>query len=283
MSPNHSPAYGTSRIVLLGCGRMGFALLKGWLGSGVPAETIQVVEPAPSESLVTLASTTGVQLLKSDEGRPARILVLAVKPQMIAEAAPLAGRLLEQDSLVLSIMAGVPITQLRGLFPAAASIVRAMPNLAAMVGQGASVLIAEDGSTAGHVLIAEELLKTVGTAEWLPGEELIDAATALSGSGPAYAFYLVECLAKAGANAGLPGGIAARLARATMQGAGALLTNSTEEPDHLRRQVTSPGGTTEAGLAVLMRDERLLSLVDETVAAAAQRSRELGNNPHNKS
>jgi pyrroline-5-carboxylate reductase len=264
------------RMTLLGCGRMGFALLKGWLASGIPAENFQVVEPNPSANLVHLANDSGLRTISLDEADEADVVILAVKPQSVAEASAQASTLLGADSLLLSVVAGVSLQNLRTQFPKAASVIRAMPNLAAIVGQGASALVAETGSPGTHRRIAENLLKAVGITEWVAREELVDVITALSGSGPAYAFYLAECLAAAGVKGGLPESVAGRLARATIQGAGAILASSGDDPATLREQVTSPGGTTHAGLAILMKNGGLESLIHETVAAAAQRSRELG-------
>jgi len=255
---------------------MGFALLKGWLASGIPAETFQVVEPNPSMNLVHLAHDSGLRIISLDEADEADVVILAVKPQSVAEASAQASTLLGADSLLLSVVAGVSLQKLRTQFPTAASVIRAMPNLAAIVGQGASALVAETGSPGTHRRIAENLLKAVGITEWVAREELVDVITALSGSGPAYAFYLAECLAAAGVKGGLPESVAGRLARATIQGAGAILASSGDDPATLREQVTSPGGTTHAGLAILMKNGGLESLIHETVAAAAQRSRELG-------
>ena len=265
------------RILLVGCGRMGLALLRGWIARGIPADAISVIDPNPSPEVVDVLSELGVMQIDAREAEKAAVLVLAVKPQVFPGAAASLAQAVGPDTIVLSIMAGITLAELGSSFPSAQSIVRAMPNLAAMAGEGASVLVADERSSDAAVGVAEALLAAVGMVARLPGEELVDAATAVSGSGPAYVFYLVECLAAAGVREGLPSEIASRLARATIQGAGAVLAGSLEEPDSLRKQVTSPGGTTQAGLSVLMRDRGLQSLVDETVMAAARRSRELGS------
>jgi pyrroline-5-carboxylate reductase len=265
------------RILLVGCGRMGLALLRGWIARGVPADAIGVIDPDPSPEVADTLSGLGVTRTDAREAGQAGVLVLAVKPQVFPGAAASLAQAAGPDTVVLSIMAGITIAELSSSFPSTRSVIRAMPNLAAMAGEGASVFVADERSSEAAVGVAEALLAAVGMAARLPGEELVDAATAVSGSGPAYVFYLVECLAAAGVRQGLPPEIAARLARATVQGAGAVLGSSPEEPDALRQQVTSPGGTTQAGLAVLMRDQGLQPLVDETVAAAARRARELGS------
>jgi pyrroline-5-carboxylate reductase len=271
-----SPGLAEARIILFGCGRMGQALLGGWLASGVTPGWIQVLEPNPSESLQALASQHGVRLVTANEAEVADVLVLAVKPQNIASVVSHANFLLGEQSLILSIMAGVSITRLRKLFPTVVGVIRSMPNLAAMVGQAATVLVKDQGSTEKHIAIAEMLLGTVGTIEWLTREDLVDVATALSGSGPAFVYYFLECLTEAATQAGLPQPIATRLARAMLQGAGAILASSAEPPEHLRQRVSSPGGTTEAGLRALMTNELLQHLTNATIAAAVQRSKELG-------
>ena len=189
----------------------------------------------------------GSAIVMADRASKVDVLVLAVKPQIIARVAKQAGDLLGHRTLVLSIMAGITTAQLRSLFPNAGSIVRAMPNLAASIGQGISVLVAEPTSAADHRGLSEQLLGAVGSIEWLSDEALMDAETALSGSGPAYVFYATECLARAGSYVGLPADTAARLARATVQGSGAPLGAFPGTPEQLRQQVTSPGGTTAAG------------------------------------
>ena len=265
-----------ARVALLGAGRMGFALVSGWLKRGVPGSSIQVVEPNPSPQLSELLLNAGSTIVAADRASKVDVLVLAVKPQIVAHVAEQARALLRHRALVLSIMAGTTIAELRSLFPDAGSIVRGMPNLAASIGQGISVVVAEARSAADHRGLSEQLLGAVGSIEWLSDEALMDAATALSGSGPAYIFYATECLARAGYHIGLPADTAARLARAIVQGSGALLGALPEAPEQLRQQVTSPGGTTAAGLEVLMADGRLQDILSATLTAAARRSRELG-------
>ncbi|CAO3455769.1 Pyrroline-5-carboxylate reductase (EC 1.5.1.2) [Azospirillum argentinense] len=268
-------ADGAGTILLLGAGRMGGSMLRGWLAQGVPASAISVADPSPGPDLVELAARTGVRVNLAD-GAPVDTLVVAVKPQMVESAAAGVQAALAPRTLVLSIMAGKTLADLRRLFPAAGSVVRAMPNLPAAVGRGATVAVAETGCPADRKARAESLLTAVGSLEWLADEALVDAATALSGSGPAYVFYLVECLTRAGVEVGLPADVSERLARATVEGAGALMGATGQPAAELRAGVTSPGGTTAAGLSKLMADDHLQSLLNATLRAAAQRAAELG-------
>ncbi|MDQ2104353.1 pyrroline-5-carboxylate reductase [Azospirillum isscasi] len=268
-------APGGGAILLLGAGRMGGAMLRGWLAQAVPASAVSVADPTPSPELAELAARTGVRLNPAD-GAPVDVLVVAVKPQMVESAAAGVQAMLTPHTLVLSIMAGKTLADLRRLFPAAGSVVRAMPNLPAAVGRGATVAVAEAGCPADRRERAAALLTAVGSLEWLADEALVDAATALSGSGPAYVFYLVECLTRAGVEVGLPAGVSERLARATVEGAGALMGATGQPAAELRAGVTSPGGTTAAGLSKLMADDHLQTLLNATLRAAAQRAAELG-------
>ncbi|WP_448205865.1 pyrroline-5-carboxylate reductase [Azospirillum sp. sgz302134] len=267
-------------ILLLGAGRMGLALLRGWLSTGVSADEITVVDPHPSPELLSVAAETGVRLDTAATGPVANgavdVLVVAVKPQMVEAAARGIQARLSRDSLVVSIMAGKTLADLRALFPKAGSFVRAMPNLAAAVGRGATVAIPDPNCPPPQLEQAIQLLTGIGSLEWLTDEAQVDAATALSGSGPAYVFYLVECLTRAGLEVGLPPDVAERLARATVEGAGELLRVTGQSAADLRAGVTSPGGTTQAGLSTLMADGHLQSLLNATLRAAALRARELG-------
>ncbi|QCN98814.1 pyrroline-5-carboxylate reductase (plasmid) [Azospirillum argentinense] len=279
MGPNAADGAGSApgggTILLLGAGRMGGAMLRGWLAQGVPASAISVADPRPAPDLVELFARTGVRLNPADSA-PVDTLVVAVKPQMVESAATGVQAMLAPHTLVLSIMAGKTLADLRRLFPAAGSVVRAMPNLPAAVGRGATVAVAEAGCPADRKARAASLLTAVGSLEWLADEALVDAATALSGSGPAYVFYLVECLTRAGVEVGLPADVSERLARATVEGAGALMGATGQPAAELRAGVTSPGGTTAAGLSKLMADDHLQSLLNATLRAAAQRAAELG-------
>lgn len=258
-------------LILIGAGRMGGAMLDGWLRDGLPAASVWVVDPHPPERLGTL----GLHLNEPLPESPA-VVVIAVKPQLldsaIATLQPLAGG----PALFVSVVAGVRMARFEALGHGT-PVVRAMPNTPAAIGQGISALIANAAAGEAGLAEAEALLTSVGDTVRLEHEDQIDAVTAVSGSGPAYAFHLIEALAEAGEAEGLAPDLALRLARATVAGAGALAVQSGEAPAALREAVTSPGGTTLAGLTVLMdRDTGLPPLIRKTVAAAAARSRELG-------
>ncbi len=259
---------GIESLVLLGCGKMGGALLEGWLGGGLDAKRVQVIDPEPSDWV----QRQGVRLNPESPG-PATVAVLAVKPQMMADAAPALAPLAATGTLFVSIAAGTPIAFFEGLFGAETPIVRAMPNTPAAVGRGISALIGNAQVTEDRMRMAEALLAAVGETVRLEDEDEMHAVTGLSGSGPAYVFHMIEAMAEAGRAAGLAPELAMRLARATVSGAGALADASDEAPERLRINVTSPGGTTAAGLGVLM--DELPDLMSRTVSAAARRSREL--------
>lgn len=264
-------------LALVGAGKMGGAMLEGWLARGLPPTGTAVYDPQPSEALIRLSAERGFSLNPPEGARAQpRALVLAIKPQMLAAAAAGLRPLVGPDTLVISVLAGKTVANLRAALPEARAVVRAMPNLPASIGRGATGAFAEAAVDDAARACADALLRASGVVEWVADEGLIDAVTGLSGSGPAYVFHMVEAMAQAGVAAGLPADLALRLARATVSGAGALLAESDLPADELRRNVTSPGGTTAAGLAVLMRDEDGLSaLMRDTVAAAAKRAGEL--------
>jgi pyrroline-5-carboxylate reductase len=260
-------------LALVGAGKMGAALLGGWLGAGVPPLSIAVHEPHPSDALRQLATEKGFALNAAPS--PAQTIVLAIKPQMLDEAAPRLAGLFAADSLLISILAGKTVANLSARLPARA-IVRAMPNTPAAIGRGITGAYASEQASAAQRDTAQSLLSGVGAVEWVGEEGLIDAVTAISGSGPAYVFHLVEALAQAGAALGLPPDLALRLARATVEGSGELLHRSPETgADVLRKNVTSPGGTTQAALDVLMAGDGLAALMARATAAAARRAGEL--------
>jgi pyrroline-5-carboxylate reductase len=263
-------------LVLVGAGKMGGAMLEGWLAVGLEAARVVVVEPHPSPEMTAFCAARGVRLNPQAEGfgRP-DALVLAVKPQSLDGAAPVVGPIVGPETVVVSILAGKTIADLRSRIPNGRAFIRAMPNLPASVRRGATGAYAGPEVSETQRAVADTLLGSVGLVEWLPSEDGIDAVTALSGSGPAYVFHLVECLAKAGEAAGLPADLAGRLARATVMGAGQLLERSELPPETLRRNVTSPGGTTEAALDVLMGRNGLEPLMIAAVAAAKRRAEEL--------
>jgi pyrroline-5-carboxylate reductase len=262
-------------LVLLGCGKMGTALLEGWLARGLPPGAVTVLEPRPSPRLEELAGQ-GLRLNAELPAAPA-VAVLAVKPQMMGEALPRLQALGGGGTLFLSIAAGTPIRALAAALGEGSRIVRAMPNTPAAVGRGITALVGNAAAGAEGMALADMLMQAVGETVRLAGEADMDAVTAVSGSGPAYVFLLIEALAAAGVAEGLEAGLALRLARATVAGAGALAESSGKDPAQLRVDVTSPAGTTAAALGVLMQDENGLSaLLRRAVEAAATRSRELG-------
>lgn len=259
-------------LVLLGCGKMGSAMLEGWLAQGVPSGSVHVIEPYPSDWL----KSTGVHLNEPLPAAPA-IVLLAVKPQMMGAALPQVVALGGGDTLFLSIAAGTTIASFEETFGAATPIIRAMPNTPAAVGRGISAITGNPRATEADLQLAEALLSAVGQVVRLEGEHQMDAVTAVSGSGPAYVFHLIEALAAAGEAEGLPAPLAMQLARATVCGAGELAQQSPETASQLRINVTSPGGTTAAALAVLMDAETgFPPLLRRAVKAAADRGRELG-------
>lgn len=259
-------------LVLLGCGKMGSALLQGWLGNGLSAKAVQVIEPMPSDWL----RQSGVALNVALADNPA-VVVLAVKPQMMQAALPGLTRLGNGTTLFLSIAAGIRIAALEALLGAKTPVIRAMPNTPAAIGRGISAIIGNAAAKAGDLDLAEALLSAVGEVVRLGSEAQIDAVTAVSGSGPAYVFHLIETLAAAGETQGLPRDMAMRLAKATVVGAGALAMSAEDSPEQLRINVTSPGGTTAAALAILMNPESgFPALLQQAVAAATARGKELG-------
>lgn len=262
-------------IVLLGCGKMGTALLEGWLARGLAPVAVTVIEPTPAPRLEALGRD-GLRLNAELPERPA-VAVLAVKPQSMGDALPRLAALGGGDALFLSIAAGTPIRTFEAAFGERTPIVRAMPNTPAAIGRGITALVGNAHADERALALAEALMQAVGETVRLETEAQMDAVTAVSGSGPAYVFLLIEALAAAGAAEGLPPRLALRLARATVAGAGALAAAADVPPERLRENVTSPGGTTAAALAVLMREPGgLPGLLNEAVAAAAARSRELG-------
>ncbi len=269
---------GAGPLLLVGCGKMGGALLQGWLRQGADPRNILVVEPMADPHRVLAAP--GVKVLAEPGQVPAdfapAVVILAVKPQSMDEVAPRYGRFAGPDTVFMSIAAGTKIAYFERQFGADAAIVRVMPNTPAAVERGMSVLCANGGVSAARRETCTRLMAAVGETAWIEDEALMDAVTAVSGSGPAYLFLLIECLAQAGVDAGLSEELAAQPAAATVSGAGELARRSAETPGQLRVNVTSPGGTTQAALEVLMADDGLAPLLRRAVQAAARRSRELG-------
>lgn len=262
-------------VGFLGCGRMGFALLSGMLEGGTALEAVTVIDPAPGGHIRALE--TGGLGLNAPPPVPPALTVLAVKPQAFDAAVPSLAPLLGPETLVLSVMAGVSLHGLGMRLGAERATVRAMPNTPAAIGAGTAALVANAACRPADRWLAEACLATVGEAHWIEDEGAMDAVTGVSGSGPAYVFYLIEALAAAGVAEGLPEDLALDLARATVAGAGQLAADGATPPSELREAVTSPGGTTAAALRILMDGERgLAPLIRQSVAAAAARSRELG-------
>ena len=262
-------------LILVGAGKMGGAMLAGWLERGLPADGVVVLDPTPAPEVAHLIEAHG---LRHETAVPtdltASVIVVAVKPQVLDAVAPGLRGLVGPGTVAVSVAAGKTIASLEaGLGDCA--VVRAMPNTPAQVGRGITACVANAATSGDQRTLVAALLAAVGDVEWVDDEALIDAVTAVSGSGPAYVFLLAEALAEAGRKAGLPADLAERLARATVEGAGELLFQSDLDPATLRKNVTSPNGTTAAALAVLMADDGVQPLLDRAVAAAAARSREL--------
>jgi len=259
-------------LVLLGCGKMGSALLEGWLKTGLPAGSVHVIEPTPSDWL----KATGVHLNTPLPPAPAMAL-LAVKPQMMGAALPSLQALGGGGTVFVSIAAGTSLKTIEETLGAGTPVVRVMPNTPAAVGRGISALIGNAAVSPEALALAQDLMAAVGETVLLQDEAQMDAVTAVSGSGPAYVFHLIEALAAAGVAQGLPEAMAMQLARATVCGAGELAHQSPESAAQLRINVTSPGGTTAAALGVLMNEaDGFPPLLARAVRAAADRSRELG-------
>lgn len=276
MNPQSDLSDISKSVVLVGAGKMGAALLQGWLARGLDAANITVLEPQPEKQVKDLAGQ-GLQLNPQTPPADCGAIVIAVKPQVAEQAIPPLKKLISSSIVVVSIMAGKTLAGLERLLPNCA-IVRAMPNLPAAIGRGITVAVPNTRAAPAQRDLAHRLLAATGTVEWVGDENLMDSVTAVSGSGPAYVFLLAESLARAGVAAGLPAELSAKLARETVAGAGELLHRSSVDPEALRRDVTSPGGTTAAALEVLMAAASGLDpLLAKAIAAAAKRSRELAN------
>jgi len=258
-------------LVLLGCGKMGSAMLAGWLAGGLPPSSVWVIDPQPSAWL----RGTGVQLNGDLPAAPAIVLV-AVKPQMMAEALPSLQQMGNGQTLFVSVAAGTPIAYFEQVLGAKTPVIRAMPNTPAAISQGITAIVANGVAGPGALEEAELLLSAVGQVVRLSHEGQIDAVTGVSGSGPAYVFHLIETMAAAGEAQGLPADLSMQLAKATVAGAGALALEAEEPPSQLRVNVTSPNGTTQAALEVLMDENTgFPALLARAVKAATDRSKEL--------
>jgi pyrroline-5-carboxylate reductase len=269
------PLAGLSKIILLaGAGKMGGALLQGWMALGLSPAKVVVFEPQPSPDIAALTER-GLRLNPPrDSVGEIAAAVVAVKPQIAPEVLASLAPFVAGTTVLLSIMAGRTLRFLADNLPRAA-LVRAMPNTPAAIGRGITVAVANPRVSPEQRALVDALLSAVGAVEWITDEALMDAVTALSGSGPAYVFLLAEAMARAGAAAGVPPRLAATLARATVSGAGELLNRSPLDAASLRQNVTSPGGTTAAALEVLMAEDGLERLINAAIAAATKRSRDL--------
>ena len=259
-------------IVMLGCGKMGSAMLAGWIARGLAPASVHVIDPAPSDWLRKQGVVLGADL-PSD---PALVL-LAVKPQIMGDALPQVRQFAGGATVFLSVAAGITLSWFETALGVDTPIIRSIPNTPAAIGKGITALIGNAAVREKDLGLAEALLSAIGQTVRLTAEDQMDAVTGVSGSGPAYVFYMIDALAAAAEAQGLPADMAMQLAKATVAGAGALAESTTESPEQLRVNVTSPNGTTQAGLGVLM-DARtgLTPLMVQTVTAATQRSRELG-------
>lgn len=267
-------------LVLAGAGKMGSAMLAGWLARGLDPKSVVIQEPSLQGEASELAAKHGIRAAATIDrlDAPPSVIIAAVKPQVMDQVFPPLAKLAGPSTVVLSIAAGKSLASFETHLAPGIAVVRAMPNTPAAIGRGITAVVANAHATPAQRATCSELLSAVGAVEWVEQESLIDAVTGVSGSGPAYVFYLTECLAEAGAAAGLDPELAMKLARATVSGSGELMHRSPLDAATLRQNVTSPGGTTAAALNVLMREPGgLNALMREAVAAAVKRSRELGS------
>jgi pyrroline-5-carboxylate reductase len=264
----------TGPLLLVGAGKMGAAMLEGWLALGIDPKKVVVLEPQPTKEIAAFTGRgVGLNPNPGEIGRVSAI-VIAIKPQVAAEVVPTLAPYVGPTTVAVSIMAGRTLGFLQAALPNAA-LIRAMPNTPAAIARGITVAVPNARVTAEQRDLVHTLLSAIGVVEWVKDEALMDAVTALSGSGPAYVFLLAECMARAGTAAGLPDELAEKLARVTVAGSGELLHRSPLDAATLRENVTSPGGTTAAALGVLMANDGLQPLMTKAIAAATARSREL--------
>lgn len=264
-------------LLLVGAGKMGGALLEGLIAQGLDPARVRVQDPAPPAEVAAVLARHGLEAVPRIENLPAPpgVILVAVKPQVMDAVFPPVARLAGPGTLIVSIAAGRTLASFEGHLAAGAAVVRAMPNTPASIGRGITVCVANGSVTPSQRALCAALMSAVGEVAWVEDEALMDAVTAVSGSGPAYVFLLAECLEKAALKAGLDAALARRLARATVSGAGELLARSEADAATLRENVTSPGGTTAAALAVLMADGGLEELMRNAILAGTGRSREL--------
>jgi pyrroline-5-carboxylate reductase len=265
-------------LVLVGAGKMGGAMLEGWLKGGAQASRIVALDPAPPPEVKVLIEASGVRLNPDVSSiQDAEVVVVAVKPQLMEDVLPGVVSLKASKPLILSVAAGKTIASFERHFGADAAVIRTIPNTPAAVGRGITAMAANRHVSPAQMAMARSLLEAVGEVVTVENEAMIDAVTAVSGSGPADVFYLTECLAAAGEKVGLPKDLAMQLARATVAGAGELMRQSGTEAATLRQNVTSPKGTTYAALQVLMAENGMQPLFDKAIEEATKRSRELAS------
>lgn len=261
-------------ILLVGCGNMGGAMLAGWLAAGADPVRFTIVDPFLAEA------PAGVTLLRELPERRFDVILLGVKPQLLDDVVPSLAPFADRDTVILSILAGVELASLAARFPDAGGLVRIMPNLAAAIGKSPMALAGDRLDDAGRAAVGD-LLAPLGLPEWLPGDDLFDAVTALVGSGPAFVYRFIDALAAGAATLGLAPEQAQRLALATVEGAALLAAASPHAPGELARRVASPGGTTQAGLDVLDAEAALSGLVEATLTAARDRGAEMARAARN--
>ncbi|MEO1695055.1 MAG: pyrroline-5-carboxylate reductase [Pseudomonadota bacterium] len=275
-APLHLP--GDGPLVLLGCGNMGSAMLRGWLAAALAPGRIVVQEPQPSDDLAAMLDAYGVQLTDAYAGPAPSVILAAVKPQVMDEVFPPVAQHATADTLVVSVAAGRTLASFEAHLPDVTGVVRTIPNTPSAIGQGMTVCVANAHVTAARREACTALLQAIGAVGWVEDEALIDVATGVSGSGPAYVFLMAEAMAAAGVKLGLPEPLAMQLAQQTIAGSGALMLAEMAAPDQLRRNVTSPNGTTAAALEVLMADsDGLAALMARGITASADRSRALAS------
>ena len=264
-------------LMLVGCGKMGGALLRGWLSRGVPGKDVFVIEPAPRdlEDVQARGVTVVTDFAKLPAGLKPGIILLAIKPQFMDEALPVYRPFADQGAVFLSIAAGKTVAYLKDKLGPKAVVIRSMPNTPAAVGRGMSVLLRDPKVPAATQELCGQLLSAVGEIGWIDEEDQINAVTAVSGGGPAYVFLLIECLAEAAKEMGLPPELCMKLARATVTGSGELAHQSSESATALRQAVMSPKGTTLEAVNVLMAPDGLQPLMNKAIAAATRRGREI--------
>ncbi len=265
------------RLLLVGAGKMGGAMLSGWLEQGLDPRSVVIRDPAPPEEILTLIHDKDLRHVDGALSERPTVAVIAVKPQSMNAVLPSVAPDIGPGTLVISIAAGTTISSIEAHLPPGSAVVRAMPNTPASVGRGMTVAFANPQVSDKQREICTALLAAIGKVAWIDDEALLDPVTAVSGSGPAYVFFLVECLAEAGVAAGLDADLAMTLARHTIAGAGELVFQADESAETLRRNVTSPGGTTAAALEILMADDGMRHIMERAVAAAAKRSQELSS------